>query len=58
MATVIGASEMMYQVGQVESQSFRSFEAFAFASVAYLAVSLLITLTASWFQHRYPVRTM
>lgn len=58
VATVIGASEMMYQVGQVESQSFRSFEAFAFASVAYLAVSLLITLTASWFQHSYPVRTM
>lgn len=58
VATVIGASEMMYQAGQVESQTFRSFEAFAFASVAYLAVSLLITLAASWFQHRYPVRTM
>ena len=58
IATVIGAAEMMYQAGQVESQSFRSFEAFAFASVAYLAVSLLITAAASWFQYRYPVRTM
>jgi polar amino acid transport system permease protein len=58
IATVIGAAEMMYQAGQVESQSFRSFEAFAFASAAYLAVSLLITAAASWFQHRYPVRTM
>ena len=58
IATVIGAAELMYQVGQVESQSFRSFEAFAFASVAYLAVSLVITGLASWFQHRYPVRTM
>ena len=58
VATVIGASEMMYQAGQIESQTFRSFEAFAFASVAYLLVSLLITLAASWFQHRYPVRTM
>ncbi|WP_284214669.1 amino acid ABC transporter permease [Comamonas jiangduensis] len=58
VATVIGASEMMYQAGQIESQTFRSFEAFAFVSVAYLAVSLLITLAASWFQHRYPVRTM
>ena len=58
VATVIGASELMYQVGQVESQTFRSFEAFAFASVSYLAVSLVITLMASWFQHRYPVRTM
>ncbi|WP_395024921.1 amino acid ABC transporter permease [Comamonas odontotermitis] len=58
IATVIGAAEMMYQAGQVESQSFRSFEAFAFASVAYLAVSLVITFAAIWFQHRYPVRTM
>lgn len=58
IATVIGAAEMMYQAGQVESQSFRSFEAFAFASVAYLAVSLVITFAAVWFQRRYPVRTM
>lgn len=58
VATVIGASEMMYQAGQIESQTFRSFEAFAFVSVAYLAVSLLITLAASWFQHLYLVRTM
>jgi polar amino acid transport system permease protein len=58
IATVIGAAEMMYQAGQVESQSFRSFEAFAFASVAYLAVSLVITFVAIWFQRRYPVRTM
>ena len=58
IATVIGAAEMMYQAGQVESQSFRSFEAFAFASVAYLSVSMIITGLAAWFQHRYPVRTM
>ncbi|MEG3001178.1 MAG: amino acid ABC transporter permease [Comamonas sp.] len=58
IATVIGATEMMYQAGQIESQTFRSFEVFAFASVAYLTVSLLITLLANWFQHRYPVRTM
>ena len=58
IATVIGAAEMMYQAGQVESQSFRSFEAFAFASAAYLAVSLLISFAALWFQRRYPVRTM
>lgn len=58
IATVIGATEMMYQAGQIESQTFRSFEVFAFASVAYLVVSLLITLLANWFQHRYPVRTM
>lgn len=58
IATVIGAAELMYQAGQVESASFRSFEAFAFASAAYLLVSLVITGLAVWFQHRYPVRTM
>jgi len=58
IATVIGAAELMYQAGQVENQTFRSFEAFTFATLAYLGVSLLITALAHWFQHRYPVRTM
>ncbi|MET0312362.1 MAG: amino acid ABC transporter permease [Burkholderiaceae bacterium] len=56
IATVIGAAEMMYQAARVESASFRSFEAFAFATSAYLAVSLLITLLATGFQHRWPPR--
>lgn len=56
IATVIGVSELMYQAAQVESASFRSFEAFVFATLAYLSVSLLITGAASWYQHRYPVR--
>jgi len=56
IATVIGVAELMYQAGQVESASFRSFESFAFASCAYLSVSLIITGLASWYQHRYPVR--
>jgi len=57
IATVIGVAEMMYQAAQVESATFRSIEAFTFASAAYLTVSLLITGLASWYQHRYPVRT-
>ena len=56
IATVIGVAELMYQAGQVESASFRSFESFAFASAAYLSVSLLITALAGWYQHRFPVR--
>ncbi len=58
IATVIGVAELMYQAGQVESASFRSFEAFAFATSAYLGLSLLITALASWFQHRYPPRAL
>lgn len=54
IATVIGVAELMYQAGQVESATFRSLESFAFATAAYLTVSLLITGAASWYQHRYP----
>jgi len=57
IATVIGVGELMYQAARVESASFRSVEAFAFATTAYLAVSLLITGLAAWCHRRYPVRT-
>lgn len=57
IATVIGVSELMYQAAQVESSTFRSFEAFVFATAAYLSVSLLITGVAIWYQRRYPVRS-
>jgi len=56
IATVIGAAELMYQAGQVESASFRSFESFAFATTAYLAVSLIITGLAVRYQQRFPAR--
>jgi polar amino acid transport system permease protein len=56
IATVIGAAELMYQAQRVESASFRSAEAFVFASVAYLAISLLIGGLAALIQQRYPVR--
>lgn len=54
IATVIGAAELMYQTAQVESATFRSTEAFVFATAAYLTVSLIITGLASWYQQRYP----
>jgi len=58
IATVIGVAEMMYQAARVESASFRSAEAFAFVTAAYLTVSLLITAVAAWVHHRWPVRTL
>ena len=58
VATVIGAAELMYQAGQVESETFRSSESFAFATLAYLSVSLAITGLAAWYHHRFPVRTI
>lgn len=56
IATVIGVAELMYQAQRVETSSFRSVEAFAFASVCYLGVSLLIGATALVVQRRFPVR--
>jgi polar amino acid transport system permease protein len=56
VATVIGAAELMYQAARVETASFRSVEAFTFATLAYLTVSLLISVAAWLFQRRYPVR--
>ena len=58
IATVIGVAEMMYQAAKVESASFRSFEAFAFATTSYLSVSLLITALAALYHRRYPARAL
>ena len=58
IATVIGVAEMMYQAARVETASFRSAEAFAFVTAAYLAVSLAITGLAAWYHRRWPVRTL
>ena len=57
VATVIGAAEMMYQAARVETASFRSVEAFSFATLAYLTVSLGISLAAHLYGRRFPVRT-
>jgi polar amino acid transport system permease protein len=58
IATVIGTAELMYQAAQVESATFRSFEPFAFATAAYLGVSLSIAGLATWYHHRYPARPL
>src|ERR1700712_1567774 len=58
IATVIGVAEMMYQAARVETSSFRSAEALAFVTAAYLVVSLAITGLAVWYHRRWPVRTL
>lgn len=58
IATVIGAAELMYQAAKVETATFRSFEPFVFATVAYLMLSLLITGLGAWYQRCHPVRAI
>jgi polar amino acid transport system permease protein len=57
IAMVIGVAELMYQAQQVESASFRGFESFAFATAAYLMISLVITGASAWYHHHHPVRS-
>lgn len=40
LAMALGAAELTYVVREIENQTFRTFEAYAIASVVYLAVSL------------------
>jgi polar amino acid transport system permease protein len=56
IATVIGTAELMYQAQRVETASFRGIETFAVTTLAYLAVSFLITAIGAIYHHRYPVR--
>jgi polar amino acid transport system permease protein len=56
IATVIGTAELMYQAQRVETATFRGAETFAVTTVAYLAVSGVITLLGVLYQRRYPVR--
>ncbi|HEX3698360.1 MAG TPA: amino acid ABC transporter permease [Polyangia bacterium] len=43
LAMTIGVAEVTYQARQIESYSFKGFEAFTAATVIYLGLSLLIT---------------
>jgi polar amino acid transport system permease protein len=56
IATVIGTAELMYQAQRVETSTFRGAETFAVTTLAYLAVSILITLLGELYQRRFPVR--
>ena len=43
LAMTIGVAELTYQARQVESYTFRGFEAFTAATLVYLVMSLVIT---------------
>ena len=43
LAMTIGVAELTYQARQVESYTFRGFEAFSAATLVYLSLSLIIT---------------
>jgi len=55
LAMAIGVAELTYTVREIESQSFRTFEAYLLATVLYLAFSLLLMALGAWLGHRYRI---
>jgi polar amino acid transport system permease protein len=53
LAMAIGVAELTHAVKEIESQSFRTFEAYLVATVAYLAMSLLIMAAGAALAARY-----
>jgi polar amino acid transport system permease protein len=52
LAMAIGVAELTHAVKEVENQSFRTFETYLIATLAYLAVSLLIMAIGAELQRR------
>ena len=59
LAMTIGVAELTYQARQVESYTFKGFEAFTAATVVYLAMSIIITIAVTWYSKTVlsPMRT-
>jgi len=55
LAMAIGVAELTHAVKEVESQSFRAFEAYSVATVLYLLFSLLIMAAGAWLSKRYRI---
>jgi polar amino acid transport system permease protein len=52
LAIAIGVGELTYQTREVENHTFRTFEAFAVATVVYLAISFLLMAVGAVYERR------
>ncbi|MEO6293467.1 MAG: amino acid ABC transporter permease [Burkholderiaceae bacterium] len=52
LAMAVGVAELTYVTREIESQSFRTVEAYLFATIVYLAISLLIMAAGSLAERR------
>jgi polar amino acid transport system permease protein len=55
LAMAIGVAELTHAVKEVESQSFRAFEAYSVATALYLGFSLLIMAVGAWVARHYRI---
>lgn len=53
LCMVIGVSELTYMARQVESYSFRGFEAFTVATLIYLCISLVVSLCINLYNKHF-----
>lgn len=53
LAMTIGVAELTYQARQIESYTFKGFEAFTAATLIYLALSLAITALVTLYAKRW-----
>jgi polar amino acid transport system permease protein len=49
LAMTIGVAELTYMARQVESYTFKGFEAFTAATLVYLTMSIIITVAVTWY---------
>lgn len=57
LAAAIGVAELTYQARQIETQTFRVFEAFAAVTVVYLAGSFALMFLGAWSAQKFKLRT-
>lgn len=55
LAMAVGVAELTYQAKEVDSDTYRTFEAFAVATVIYLAISFAIMFCGSALARRFNV---
>ncbi|MGH6861136.1 MAG: amino acid ABC transporter permease [Phyllobacterium sp.] len=58
LAAAIGVGELTYQARQIETQSFRVFEAFAAVTVIYLIGSFALMFLGAYVAKNYRLRTV
>ena len=52
LAMTIGVAELTYQARQIESYTFKGFEAFSAATLVYVAISLIITAAVTLYSKK------
>lgn len=58
VALTIGMMELTNQSRQIESFTFKAFEAFTAATVIYMSISGIALLITTWFERRSPIQGM